>query len=119
MIVLEKFVKKLVGNTDIEDALDRLDRLTQEEARMAAAQGLKATHDVDNRVQGVGDHVQRVDDRVQDVDNKVQQVADDVGYQKRSSSNGLTSLVMQTYHLSQGTSYGITLGTGSLLLIHL
>ena len=91
---LEKYVKKLVGKTDIEDALDRLDRLTQEEARMAAAQGLKAAHDVDDKVQGVGDHVQRVD-------NKVQQVADDIGCQRCSSSNSITSLAMKAYGLSQ------------------
>ena len=40
----EKYVKKLVGRNDIEDALKRLDRLTQEEARMAAVQILKLTH---------------------------------------------------------------------------
>ena len=98
----------MVGRADIEDALARLDRLTQEEVRMAAAQGLKATHvvhdevesvndhvqQVDDRVQGVGGHVQqvdihvqRVDDKVQGVDDRVQQVADDIGDQKRSSSN--------------------------------
>ncbi|KAH9175533.1 hypothetical protein EDB89DRAFT_1882677, partial [Lactarius sanguifluus] len=38
------FFKKLVGRKDIEDALARLDRLTQEEARMAAAQILRLTH---------------------------------------------------------------------------
>lgn len=39
------------------DALGRLDKLTQEEVRMAAAQVLKATHHVDDRVRGVGDRV--------------------------------------------------------------
>ena len=94
----------------MEDGLARLDRLTQEEVRMAAAQGLKATHvvhdgvksidnhiqQVDDRVQGVGSdlkqvdiHVQQVDEKVQGVDDKVQQVADDIGDQKRSSSNNL------------------------------
>ncbi|KAH9028689.1 hypothetical protein EDB85DRAFT_1595806 [Lactarius pseudohatsudake] len=38
------FFKKLVGRQDIEDALARLDRLTQEEVRMAAAQILRLTH---------------------------------------------------------------------------
>ena len=47
----------MVGKTDIEDALTRLDHLTQEEARMAAAQGLKATHEVDYKVQQVVDHI--------------------------------------------------------------
>ena len=54
----EKYVKKLLGNkTGIEDALKRLDRLTLEEAQMAAAQVLKATHAVDDtgKVRGVAD----------------------------------------------------------------
>ncbi len=42
----EKFLKKLAGRTDIEDALKRLDRLTQEEARIALAEVLKITHTV-------------------------------------------------------------------------
>ncbi|KAI0263498.1 hypothetical protein BGY98DRAFT_1192421 [Russula aff. rugulosa BPL654] len=41
---LKRFFTKLVGNTDIEDSLERLDRLTQEEARMASAELLKVTH---------------------------------------------------------------------------
>jgi len=61
---LEKYVKKLVGRTDIEDALDRLDQLTQDEVRMAAAEGLKATHEVDNKVQGVNDKMKDVGDKV-------------------------------------------------------
>jgi hypothetical protein len=48
-------VKKLFGKTEMEDALKRLDRLTQEEARMAAAENLKLTHTVDKRVEGVAD----------------------------------------------------------------
>jgi hypothetical protein len=35
-------MKKLIGNNEIEDALKRLDRLTQEEALMASAQLLIA-----------------------------------------------------------------------------
>ena len=62
---LEKYVKKLVGRTDIEDALSRLDRLTQDEARMSAAQGLKATHEVDDRLRDVDDEVDLVIDGVQ------------------------------------------------------
>ena len=44
---------KLVGNTEIEDSLQRLDRLTQEESRMAFAESLKVTLNVDNRVQDI------------------------------------------------------------------
>ncbi|KAH8985158.1 hypothetical protein EDB92DRAFT_1384874 [Lactarius akahatsu] len=35
---MKKYLKMLVGWTDIEDSLQRLDRLTQEEVRMAAAE---------------------------------------------------------------------------------
>ena len=68
---LGKYAKKLVGRTDIEDALSRLDRLTQDEVRMAAAQGLKATHKVDERVQAIGDKAQSIDNKVQAVDDTV------------------------------------------------
>src|SRR5713226_1456915 len=94
----EKYLKKLFRNTDkwtdIEDGLKRLDRLTQEEAGMAAAQVLKATHAVDdagrvrgvadialnadNRVAGVGDQVQGVSDQVQGVSDQVQGFGDQV-----------------------------------------
>ena len=50
----EKFLKKLAGRKDIEDALRRLDRLSQEGALMAAAQILNLTHTVDNKVTSVG-----------------------------------------------------------------
>ena len=60
----EKFLKKLVGRKDIEDALKRLDTLTQEEARMAAAQILNLTHTVDNKVTGVGNKIKEMDDKM-------------------------------------------------------
>ena len=50
----EKFLRKLMGKKEIEDALTRLDKLTQEEALMAAAQILNLTRAVDNKVTVVG-----------------------------------------------------------------
>jgi methyl coenzyme M reductase subunit D len=84
----EKYVKKLIGRTDMDDALKRLDKLTHEEARMAIAENLKATHTVgesvrgvadqvvavDNRVAGMSDRVASVDDRVRVVDDRVAEV---------------------------------------------
>jgi hypothetical protein len=67
----EKYLKKLMGKNDIEDALKRLDRLTQEEARMAAAQLLKVTNTINNRVGGIADNVLVVDNRVADIDDRV------------------------------------------------
>ena len=75
----EKFGKKLIGRTEIEDALKRLDKLTQEEARMAIAQNLKATHAVDERVKGVANTVVAVDERVACVDDRVASVDYRVG----------------------------------------
>ena len=62
----------------MEDALKRLDKLTLEEARMAAAQNLKATHIVDERVKGVADTVEAIRDRVAGVDERVAAVDDRV-----------------------------------------
>jgi hypothetical protein len=46
----DKFLKRLIGKKEMEDALKRLDKLTQDEARMAAAEILRLTHNVDNKV---------------------------------------------------------------------
>jgi len=62
----------------MEDALKRLDKLTQEEARMAAAENLKATHTVDERVKGVVDTVEAIDDKVAGVDDRVADVKERV-----------------------------------------
>ena len=58
----------------MEDALMRLDRLTQEEARMTIAENLRATHAVDERVREVSERVHSVDDRVASVNDKVAEV---------------------------------------------
>ena len=46
--VLEKFAKKLLGESDIEAVLQRLDRLTQEEARSTVAQTLSVVYGLVN-----------------------------------------------------------------------
>ncbi|KAI9438080.1 hypothetical protein H4582DRAFT_2098857 [Lactarius indigo] len=78
----KKLLKKLAGRTDLEDAVKKLDRLTQEEARIALAEVLKITHIVhddvkvvDGKVDDMGDKVDDVGDKVDDVGDKV----DDVG----------------------------------------
>ena len=71
-------MKKLMGRTEIEDGLKKLDKLTQEEARMAAAENLKATHTVDERVKGVADTVVTIDNRVAGVDVRMVGVSDQV-----------------------------------------
>src|SRR6266446_796294 len=123
-----KYLKKLFGNTnntsEIEDALKRLDRLTQAEAQMAAAQVLKATHavddtgrvmgvadiavDVDNRVAGVSDQVQDVGDQVQDVVEQVQDIGDqvqDVGDQVQGVGDQIQGLDDKVTAVMDGTQY--------------
>jgi len=72
----EKYLKRLIGMTDMEDAVKKLDKLTVEEARMAVVQILKATHNVDERVRGVVNTVEDIDDRVASVDDRVAGVDD-------------------------------------------
>jgi predicted fused transcriptional regulator/phosphomethylpyrimidine kinase len=67
----EKYIKKLMGKNDIEDALKKLDRLTQEEARMASAQLLEISNAIDSEVREIADNVLVVDDRVAGVDDRV------------------------------------------------
>jgi hypothetical protein len=74
----EKYFMKLTGNRDIEDSLERLDKLTQEEARMASVEQLKMTHSIDGKVMGVDDRVRGVVGQVQDVRGDVQDVRGDV-----------------------------------------
>ena len=72
----EKYLKKLAGRTDMEDSLKRLDKLTQEEARMATAQVLKVTHTIDEGVRGITDKVVTVDGKVTSIDEKMVLVND-------------------------------------------
>jgi len=43
-------LKRLVGETDVEDALLRLDVLTKEECLIAVARNLEVAHHVDHNV---------------------------------------------------------------------
>ena len=70
-----------MGRTEVADALLQLDKLTQEEVRMVAAQNLKATHGVDDKVTaldskmcGVDDRLKGVEERVKGIDRKFDRV---------------------------------------------
>ena len=54
----EKFAKKLLGESEIEAVLRRLDRLTQEEGRMTTAQILEVVYCLMNNVKVVMDGTQ-------------------------------------------------------------
>jgi len=76
----------LLGKKDIEEALRRLDNMTQEEARMAAAEVLAIACSTDDKVKDVDERVKSVDmkveslkDMVEGVDDRLMQVDDKVG----------------------------------------
>ena len=75
MFTVFTFLKKLVGTPDLEEALQRLEKLAREEARMAAAESLKAIHGVDNRVMGVDNRVQNLQHTVNNVEGIVKRIA--------------------------------------------
>ena len=50
---LEKFAKKLLGESEIEAVLQRLERLTQEEARMTVVQTLEVVYGLMNNVKSI------------------------------------------------------------------
>jgi hypothetical protein len=74
----EKYLNKLVGRSDMEDALGRLDKLTQDEVRMVAAQVLKTAHGVDDRMAAVDNTVRGVESEVQVVRSDVRDVSNQV-----------------------------------------
>jgi hypothetical protein len=75
------YLNLLVGNTDIKDALLRLDKLTQEEALTVAVRVLKVTQGVDdkltavgNGLRGIGGSVTTMEGRVKGVERNVTRV---------------------------------------------
>ena len=49
----EKFTKKLLGKSEIETVLQRLDRLTQDEARITVVQTLGVVHGLVESVKAI------------------------------------------------------------------
>ena len=49
----EKFAKRLGGRTDVEDALQRLDKLTREETRTIVAKNLEVAHSIKESAQSL------------------------------------------------------------------
>ncbi|KAH8988125.1 hypothetical protein EDB86DRAFT_2056685 [Lactarius hatsudake] len=91
----KRFLKKLAGRTDLEDAVKKLDRLTQEEARMALAELLRITNSVRDEVNVVDGKVVDVGDKVQRVDEKVQIAIDD-GKETKAMTKEAKSIIQQT-----------------------
>ena len=67
----EKILKKLVGKTDVEDALSRLDMLTKEESLMMMMRNLEVTHRVGGIVHDVDGNVKATKVITEDIDDNV------------------------------------------------
>ena len=74
----EKFMKRIAGRTDVEDALQRLDILTKEENIMTAARNLEVTHRVDVNVMATQDVIHEVDSNVKETKELTRDVRDNV-----------------------------------------
>ena len=59
---LEKILKRFTGKTDIEDAFQRLDSLTQEESLMVVARSLEVAHHIDSNVEAIKALAENIDD---------------------------------------------------------
>ena len=81
---------------DLEDALKKLDRLTQEEARMANAEVLRLAHRIHDVVNIVDGKVEEVGDKVQCVDDKVQVVID--------GARGMPGILLCLFNIFQTAS---------------
>ncbi|KAH9022195.1 hypothetical protein EDB85DRAFT_379005 [Lactarius pseudohatsudake] len=73
-----RYLKKLIGRKDVEDALQRLDQLTQEEARMAAVEALTMSRGIDERVRSIENKVGSVTKDVKENGVAIQQVVNQV-----------------------------------------
>ena len=58
----EKFARKLLGESEIEDVLQRLKQLTEEEARMSVTQTLSLVHGLVGNVKLIMEGVRCLDD---------------------------------------------------------
>jgi len=67
----ELVLNTLVGNTEIKDALGRIEKLTQEEALIVAAEALDVAHHVHDEVVHVATVVEGVDERVKCLEGKI------------------------------------------------
>jgi len=111
-------MRKLTGNTDIEDSLDKLDKLTQEEARMASAEMLKMTRSIDDKVQDIGSDVKDLGSDIKDVSSEVRGVDNKLDQANRPLSLYLLLIVLRAQTASQGISSEIVFSGGSRLQIH-
>ena len=113
----EKFIKRLIGKTEVEDALTRLDALTKEENLLTAARILAVTHHVDDNVQVIRRRARRSFNFFILVPTFPVKCRTDMDEQQRSllHDDALFILTIETY--LQAISHERCFGHGSILRI--
>ena len=86
-------MKRLMRKTEVEDALQRLDMLTQEENLMTVARTFEATHDVNVNVKTNQELTQHVDTKVTMIEEVVHQVDGNV----RATQDNMMEIQELTY----------------------
>jgi hypothetical protein len=71
-------MKRLMGKTEVDDALERLNMLTQEENLMTVARTFEATKHVDTKVTVIEEALQQVDGNVRATQELTHHVDDNV-----------------------------------------
>ncbi|KAF8268155.1 hypothetical protein EI94DRAFT_1208433 [Lactarius quietus] len=79
----KKYAKKLLGESEIETVLRRLDRLTQEEGRMSVAETFEVVHGLMNNVRVVMNDGKASTDGVQKALDTMQQMSSDINKMRR------------------------------------
>ena len=128
----EKFLKKLLGGTDVDDALDRLDTLTKEENLMAAAKNLEIACRIEGKVLVIESVTLSIEQAVKALKERTQWfltafvhilILSHIVSQIRSRSASMfvslkaPSLAVNADRDSQGTSWKRSSKHGSLLQI--
>jgi hypothetical protein len=86
-----KFLKSVMGRTDLEDGVKKLEKLTNEEIAMASAFLVNITHKINAEVAGAREDVKNVDEKVLVVQSNVQLVNDnvkEVNYKVQAMADG-------------------------------
>ncbi|KAI9462765.1 hypothetical protein BJY52DRAFT_1221813 [Lactarius psammicola] len=74
----KKYLKRLVGRADVENALKRLDMLTQREMQTAVARNLEVTHSIKAITSDVSGNVNVLKEVTRSVDNNVRAIREGV-----------------------------------------
>ncbi|KAH9173366.1 hypothetical protein EDB89DRAFT_1959436, partial [Lactarius sanguifluus] len=100
-----KFIMRVAGITKLEDGLKKLDRMTNEEARMASAEALKVAHNIVKEVKVIEEKVQTVIDNGKETATEAKKTMQQ------------TAPVLTDVTRSQGSNYESSSENGNLFLI--